>query len=90
MSADTKSGLHPRNRFRTRYDFPQLIACSPALAEFVKANAHGDDTIDGVNREGAGIEWIEQHQALSCGSRRAHCPGVQVAIAPPVRIRTAK
>lgn len=46
MSVETKSGLHPRNRFRTRYDFPQLIACSPALAEFVKANAHGDDSID--------------------------------------------
>ncbi|MDZ4404602.1 23S rRNA (adenine(1618)-N(6))-methyltransferase RlmF [Prosthecobacter sp.] len=46
MSADTKSGLHPRNRFRTRYDFPQLIACSPALAAFVKPNAHGDDSID--------------------------------------------
>lgn len=46
MSVDTKSGLHPRNRFRTRYDFPQLIACSPALAAFVKVNAHGDDSID--------------------------------------------
>lgn len=46
MSEDTKSGLHPRNRFRTRYDFPQLIACSPALAVWVKPNAHGDDSID--------------------------------------------
>jgi 23S rRNA (adenine1618-N6)-methyltransferase len=46
MSADTKSGLHPRNRFRTRYDFPELISDSPALALFVKANAHGDDSID--------------------------------------------
>lgn len=46
MSADTKSGLHPRNRFRTHYDFPQIIACSPALAAFVKPNAHGDDSID--------------------------------------------
>jgi 23S rRNA (adenine1618-N6)-methyltransferase len=46
MNVETKSGLHPRNRFRTRYDFPQLIACSSALAAFVKANAHGDDSID--------------------------------------------
>lgn len=46
MKADTKSGLHPRNRFRTRYDFPQLIACSPALGPFVKPNAYGDDSID--------------------------------------------
>lgn len=46
MKADTKSGLHPRNRFRTRYDFSQLVADSPALAAFVKTNAHGDDSID--------------------------------------------
>lgn len=41
-----KAGLHPRNRFNTRYDFPQLIACSPALEAFVKPNAYGDDSID--------------------------------------------
>jgi hypothetical protein len=46
MSEGIKEGLHPRNRFRTRYDFPQLIAGSPALAAFVKANTHGDDSID--------------------------------------------
>jgi len=46
MSGTTKAGLHPRNRFNTRYDFPQLIACSPALAAFVKPNAHGDESID--------------------------------------------
>lgn len=46
MSADSKDGLHPRNRFRTRYDLPQLVACSPALAAFVKTNAHGDASID--------------------------------------------
>lgn len=41
-----KAGLHPRNRFNTRYDFSQLIACSPALEAFVKPNAYGDDSID--------------------------------------------
>jgi len=41
-----KAGLHPRNRFNTRYDFPQLIACCPPLAAFVKPNAYGDDSID--------------------------------------------
>ncbi|MFN0078494.1 MAG: 23S rRNA (adenine(1618)-N(6))-methyltransferase RlmF [Prosthecobacter sp.] len=41
-----KDGLHPRNRFRTGYDFPQLMAASPALTAFVKPNAHGDDSID--------------------------------------------
>ncbi len=46
MNSTLKAGLHPRNRFNTRYDFPQLIACSPALAAFVKPNAYGDDSID--------------------------------------------
>ncbi len=49
MSETAKAGLHPRNRFLMRYDFPQLIACSPALAAFVKANAFGDDSIDYAN-----------------------------------------
>ncbi len=44
-----KSGLHPRNRFLTRYDFAQLMACSPALVAYVKKNAHGDDSIDFAN-----------------------------------------
>ena len=46
MNSALKSGLHPRNRFNTRYDFPQLIACCPPLAAFVKSNAYGDDSID--------------------------------------------
>ena len=46
MDKVRKAGLHPRNRFNTRYDFPQLMACSPALGAFVKPNAHGDDSID--------------------------------------------
>lgn len=46
MSFDTKSGLHPRNRFRSRYDFSRLILCCPALGPLVKPNAHGDSSID--------------------------------------------
>lgn len=46
MSASTKEGLHPRNRFRERYDFARLIAGSPALGPFVKVNAHGNESID--------------------------------------------
>lgn len=45
----TKDGLHPRNRFRSRYDFARLIASSAALAGFVKKNAHGDDSVDYAN-----------------------------------------
>ncbi len=44
-----KEGLHPRNRFRGRYDFPQLIACCPALTPFVAPNAFGDASIDYAN-----------------------------------------
>lgn len=46
MDKVRKAGLHPSNRFNTRYDFPQLVAGSPALGAFVKPNAHGDDSID--------------------------------------------
>jgi len=41
-----KNQLHPRNRFREGYDFPALIVCHPALAAFVKPNAHGDPSVD--------------------------------------------
>ena len=41
-----KQQLHPRNRFRAGYDFPSLIAQSPALATFVRPNAHGHQSID--------------------------------------------
>jgi 23S rRNA (adenine1618-N6)-methyltransferase len=40
------SKLHPRNRFRSRYDFARLIVAEPALREFVATNAYGDDSID--------------------------------------------
>ncbi|MDB6139201.1 MAG: rRNA ((1618)-N(6))-methyltransferase RlmF [Verrucomicrobiaceae bacterium] len=41
-----KEGLHPRNRFRERYDFDRLIKQSPALAAYVAPNRYGDDSID--------------------------------------------
>ena len=40
-----KTGLHPRNPHRGRYDFRQLIACSPELAAFVATNEYGDESI---------------------------------------------
>ena len=45
-SARSKESLHPRNRFRGRYDFAKLTAVSPALAPFVRLNAYGDTSID--------------------------------------------
>lgn len=44
-----KEQLHPRNRFRTGYDFPRLIAGSARLAAFVAPNAYGDTSIDYAN-----------------------------------------
>lgn len=41
-----KSGLHPRNRHRQRYDFSALIATHPPLGEKVAVNAYGDPSID--------------------------------------------
>jgi 23S rRNA (adenine1618-N6)-methyltransferase len=41
-----KSGLHPRNRHRERYDFNMLITSFPGLAPFVKVNAYDDESID--------------------------------------------
>lgn len=46
-----KESLHPRNKHRGRYDFPQLVACSPELAPFVAPNAYGDASIDFANPE---------------------------------------
>jgi 23S rRNA (adenine1618-N6)-methyltransferase len=44
-----KTNLHPRNQHRARYDFTQLTLANPALARFVKLNAHNDSAIDFAN-----------------------------------------
>lgn len=41
-----KSSMHPRNPHRGRYDFKQLVAGTPELAEFVSLNAYGDESIN--------------------------------------------
>lgn len=41
-----KSGLHPRNRHRERYDFTALIRSYPELRTYVKVNDYGDESID--------------------------------------------
>lgn len=45
-SAPEKKGLHPRNRHRDRYDFPQLVKECPALGAFVFTNEYANETID--------------------------------------------
>jgi len=41
-----KSGMHPRNPHRFRYDFEQLIKVCPELAPFVKLNKFNVESID--------------------------------------------
>ena len=41
-----KLNLHPRNRHRNRYDFKLLTGSSPDLAQFVRLNPYGDESID--------------------------------------------
>jgi 23S rRNA (adenine1618-N6)-methyltransferase len=47
--ATEKSGLHPRNRHRERYDFEGLVQVNPDLARFVKLNEYHDKSIDFSN-----------------------------------------
>ena len=46
-----KSGLHPRNIHRDRYDFPALIQSEANLKPFVAENKYGDLSIDFANPE---------------------------------------
>jgi 23S rRNA (adenine1618-N6)-methyltransferase len=44
-----KAGLHLNNKHRERYDFKLLIGSLPELADFVKLNDYGDESIDFFN-----------------------------------------
>ena len=44
-----KSGLHPRNPHRFRYDFEQLIKSCPELKPFVSLNKYKNESIDFAN-----------------------------------------
>lgn len=41
-----KTGLHARNRHRTRYNFEELVQSCPALKPFVKQNEYGAASVD--------------------------------------------
>ncbi|ETZ20131.1 23S rRNA (adenine(1618)-N(6))-methyltransferase RlmF [Pedobacter sp. V48] len=41
-----KTSLHPRNKHRFRYDFPELIKSYPELKNYVAVNSYGDESID--------------------------------------------
>jgi 23S rRNA (adenine1618-N6)-methyltransferase len=44
-----KSGLHPRNKHRERYNFKELIGSCPELAQYVRLNNYNDESIDFSN-----------------------------------------
>jgi 23S rRNA (adenine1618-N6)-methyltransferase len=46
-----KSNLHPNSKHRARYNFEELIQSHTELAEFVKKNDYGDESIDFFNPE---------------------------------------
>jgi len=46
-----KSGLHPRNRHRERYDFKLLKGICPELGQYVGLNKYDDESIDFFNPE---------------------------------------
>jgi 23S rRNA (adenine1618-N6)-methyltransferase len=46
-----KLQLHPRNKHRRRYEFDELIAACPELAQFVAPNVWGDESIDFADAE---------------------------------------
>jgi 23S rRNA (adenine1618-N6)-methyltransferase len=46
-----KTGLHPRNKHRGRYNFDQLIQANAALASFVKLNKYDETSIDFSNAQ---------------------------------------
>lgn len=43
---EEKTSLHPRNKHRSRYDFPELIRSQPELKAFVAINPYGNESID--------------------------------------------
>jgi 23S rRNA (adenine1618-N6)-methyltransferase len=46
-----KSGLHPRNKHRERYNFNELTKTCPELGPFVRLNEYDDDSIDFFNAD---------------------------------------
>ena len=44
-----KTSLHPRNKNRERYDISALISVNPELANYIKPNKYGEDSVDFSN-----------------------------------------
>jgi 23S rRNA (adenine1618-N6)-methyltransferase len=46
LSPEEKDNLHPRNKHRQRYNFPELISNTPELSAYVAPNPYGDLSVD--------------------------------------------
>lgn len=51
MNTKNKTGLHPKNKHKSNYDFQNLIKAHPDLARFVVPNKYGTDSIDFANSQ---------------------------------------
>lgn len=76
-----KPGLHPRNKHNGRYDFDQLIATSPVLAQFVRLNHYNDASIDFSNPKAVKAlnqALLKQFYSISVWDIPAHylCPPI--------------
>ena len=87
MKTQHKSGLHPRNRHQTPYDFDALCQRTPELLPFVFVNEHGTRTLDfadpaavkALNRALLALHYgIQQPQRLVMGDMllRLRCQDV--------------
>jgi 23S rRNA (adenine1618-N6)-methyltransferase len=46
LHPEEKNNLHPRNKHRLRYNFPELIGVCPELSTYVAPNQYGDLSVD--------------------------------------------
>lgn len=83
MKTQHKSGLHPRNRHQTPYDFDALCQRTPELLPFVFVNEHGTQTLDfadpaavkALNRALLALHYGIQHWDLPPGYLCPPIPG---------------
>jgi 23S rRNA (adenine1618-N6)-methyltransferase len=65
---DKKNALHPRNKHREGYDFPQLTRVCPELKPFVKLNNYQSESIDFFNPEAVKMlnkALLKQHYGIN-------------------------
>jgi len=72
--------VHARSRFSAGYDFPRLIAVSPALEPFVSPNAYGNLSVDFANPDAV----LALNQALLKDAYALQWSIPRGALCPPI------